>query len=453
MLLLFLAVVVFFNHLAHETDRQGLRSAMCMEVRKFALYGGQSMESMVTPAYARAMDIVTPDSIALLWIPANGAGHYETANWLSQFNIQSLRWTVRTITPKYPSDKAVLATPCNESKVSIGQDLWLLAKAKANNGEAVIAVNSNSLIYRVADLFAEWIANFYIPFAIMLGLISAWCLAWFAFLPIQYIANAIKKTSNSGVTEPIPVIVSVPEFKELIENYNSMMQALNTSYEQAVRFSADAAHELRTPLTVLKGRIEQALLGASDLAHEQFLIGLQAEVQHLTAITSKLLLLSQADAGHMVLERELIDWTLFINNLLADAGMMVNKGKVKGSVAPFMHVYGDRTLLMRLCLNLMSNAVAYSQSTDSIYVSSSEVDGMTVTRFRNDCAPISALQRQRLFDRFYRVESVRHQGTGGSGLGLSLAREIARAHHGNLFLEQTADDIFEVCLALPSCKN
>ena len=411
------------------------------------------MEGLVTPAYARAMDIVTPDSIALLWIPANGAGHYETANWLSQFNIQSLRWTVRTITPKYPSDKAVLATPCNESKVSIGQDLWLLAKAKANNGEAVIAVNSNSLIYRVADLFAEWIANFYIPFAIMLGLISAWSLAWFAFLPIKYIANAIKKTSNSGITEPIPVIVSVPEFKELIENYNSMMQALNTSYEQAVRFSADAAHELRTPLTVLKGRIEQALLGASDLAHEQFLIGLQAEVQHLTAITSKLLLLSQADAGHMVLERELIDWTLFINNLLADAGMMVNKGKVKGSVAPLMNVYGDRTLLMRLCLNLMSNAVAYSQSTDSIYVSSSEVDGMTVTRFRNDCAPISALQRQRLFDRFYRVESVRHQGTGGSGLGLSLAREIARAHHGNLFLEQTADDIFEVCLALPSCKN
>ncbi len=449
MAIMLLAIVVFFNRLARETDRQALRSAMCMEVRKLVLYKGHNVDTLVTPRFVRAMDLANPNAVALSWIPSDGRTPYRTANWDGQLESKNLTWIPRTIPPVSPPDKALLTIACDETKLIVNGYSWLMARARTSAGEAVIAVDIRSLMFRVSALFTSWATGFYIPFALVLGLASAWLLAWYVFLPIKLITNAIKNTSSTAELKQDGLPIYVPEFEGLINDYNAMLLALNKSFQQAVRFSADAAHELKTPLTILQGRIEGALATTYDVGHQQLLIGLQMEVQQLSRITSKLLLLSQADSGHLVLDKRIIDWTQVMHELLADATMVLDGLVLKASIAPSLKLKGDEILLSRLCNNLIANAMSYCVSPETIQVSSRQLDDVIETRFRNGCKSLSLEQRKRLFDRFYRGEASLYQGTDGSGLGLSLSREIARVHGGDLFLENTPDDVFELRLVLP----
>lgn len=449
MALMFLAIVVFFNQLARDTDRQWLRSAICMEVRKLVLYGGSNVDRLVTPSFVRAMDLANPNAVALLWIPRDGQVPYRTANWVSQFEYKNLTWSVRMIPLVNPTDKAMLTVACYESKSIVNGYAWLMAKATGSMGEAVIAVDPRFLMYKASTLFESWVSGFYIPFALVVGLISAGLLAWYASLPIKIINDAIQKTSVLGALRPVELPIQVPEFRGLIDKYNVMLDALNKSYQQAARFSADAAHELKTPLTILQGRIEHGLLTTYDTGHQQLLIALQAEVAQLSSITDKLLLLSQLDSGHLALDKKVIDWTQVMHELLADAAMALDGLALKASIAPSLKLKGDEILLSRLCNNLIANAMSYCVSPETIQVSSRQLDNVIETRFRNGCKSLSLEQRKRLFDRFYRGEASLYQGTDGSGLGLSLSREIARVHGGNLFLENTPDDVFELRLVLP----
>ena len=228
-----------------------------------------------------------------------------------------------------------------------------------------------------------------------------------------------------------------------------MLKRLEVSFQQATRFSADAAHELKTPLTILQGRIEQALTSTIEPVQQQLLSGLQEEVTHLSVITRKLLVLSQADAGHLVLDRKTVNWSELLESILTDAVLFVDGRKFTITIEPKLQVSGDATLLHQLCNNLIMNAILHGREASWIIVSANAIDGKVETLFSNACKPVSSEERARFFDRFYRGEIVRDKGTNGSGLGLSLAREIARAHGGDLLLLPSADDVVTLRLWLP----
>ena len=164
----------------------------------------------------------------------------------------------------------------------------------------------------------------------------------------------------------------------------------------------------------------------------------------------KLLLLARADAGQLALHREDVDYSALLESAAEDVQAMAPQLAVARRIPPGLRVRADADLLAQAVRNLTTNAVKYNSEAGGRVEFEAAADG-TGMRFtlRNTGAPIPAADRGRIFDRFYRVDKARTRSVGGSGLGLSLAREIARAHGGELALDPEAGPLISFTLTLP----
>jgi signal transduction histidine kinase len=229
-----------------------------------------------------------------------------------------------------------------------------------------------------------------------------------------------------------------------------MLDRLEKSFHQAVRFSADAAHELQTPLTVLQGELEQAIQKAPvDPDEQQHYSDLLEEVQRLKAIVQKLLLLARADAGQLALHLDTVNLTALLQDAIEDVKAIAPELEVQQQIAPDVRVLADADLLAQVIRNMTSNAVKHNCKRGRIEFKLEAAGRVARFTLSNTGSPIPEADRERVFDRFYRVEKSRSRRVGGVGLGLSLAREIARAHHGDLVLQSTHDDLISFILSLP----
>jgi len=173
------------------------------------------------------------------------------------------------------------------------------------------------------------------------------------------------------------------------------------------------------------------------------------DVGNLSAITRKLLILSQADSGFLALHHAPINITDLLDELIDDLDLLSDQIPLHCHIDRELTLNGDGLLLKQLFNNLLSNAIRYSRAEEGIVINAQRIDQFIDVKISNHCAPISQETRLHLFDRFSRGELDRIQGISGSGLGLSLAREIARAHGGDLVLEPSADDVVAFSLRLP----
>ena len=179
------------------------------------------------------------------------------------------------------------------------------------------------------------------------------------------------------------------------------------------------------------------------------LTGLQDEVARLANITRKLLLLSQADAGRLALNVATLDLSAMLSELLADAEMLLSDQELSSTIEPQLRTQGDALLLRQLFNNLLSNAVRYCAPTGTISVTARALPNGIECMFANPCEVISPESHSHFFDRFFRGDASRNRRTEGHGLGLSLARELARAHGGELTLQISAPDQVIMRLRLP----
>jgi len=186
------------------------------------------------------------------------------------------------------------------------------------------------------------------------------------------------------------------------------------------------------------------------LAQQQMLDGLLEEVGRLSVITRKLLLLSQADAGHLRFLHTRLDLSALLNEVLHDAPLLLEQQQLHCEIAPRLHVMGDAQLLTQVFNNLLTNATRHGQPHGWIRITAERSGEQVHVIFANDCADLPESKRQRFFDRFFRGEDASQRHPQGSGLGLSLAREIVRAHGGDLLLDQTALDVVQLRVTLPA---
>ena len=285
-----------------------------------------------------------------------------------------------------------------------------------------------------------------VPLALVLAALGAWLLSSLAMRPVNRLRAAMQGVTRNALDQRLSAQNEDREFAELIEAYNTMLQRLDASFHQASRFSADAAHELRTPLTILQGRIEQAVNMSDHRSIQSDLVDMLDEVGRMSAITRKLLLLSRADAGRLALHLEPINLTALLDTLMADAQLPAENQRLECAIERNLEIEGDELLLRQLFNNLISNAVRYCPSGGWIKVTACARSGGIEVLFSNRSHAIAAEDRSRFFDRFYRGDAAHNRQIDGSGLGLSLAREIARAHGGNMTLSVGPMD--EVTIAL-----
>jgi signal transduction histidine kinase len=238
-----------------------------------------------------------------------------------------------------------------------------------------------------------------------------------------------------------------------------MINRLQQSFEQARRFSADASHELKTPLTILRGELESVLRsGQLPEAAEKAIVELLEETGRLEHIVERLLLLSQADSGRLQVGDEVVEMSDLVSELADDIEILAQKRgiAVETKVTPAVLVEGSAQFLRQVVLNLCDNAIKYNRPGGAVRCELFPRRGMAVFRISNTGDEISPELRERIFDRFFRGESSRARisSVGGQGLGLSICREIVRAHGGALSIERSEPgwNVFQFTLPLHAPK-
>jgi two-component system heavy metal sensor histidine kinase CusS len=289
-----------------------------------------------------------------------------------------------------------------------------------------------------------------LPGAILIIGLIAWYLAAKAIGPVRRLTDSSSHITAEALDKRLTQENEPPEFAELIQVYNEMLDRLENSFKQARRFSADAAHELNTPLTILRGHLDLMLQSAEENTDAQQQLALVfEEVRGLQEVIRKLLVLSQADSGLLPIEPKELDFSLLISEIIEDAELMAPEIKFERDIEDSIEVKGDRDLLRQCVFNMVTNAIKYNRENGFIRLS------LRKSRFNVDlditntgkCIPENMAPK--VFDRFVRADPSRDSKVNGRGLGLSLAREFAKAHHGTLELLHNEDDQITFRLELP----
>jgi len=285
----------------------------------------------------------------------------------------------------------------------------------------------------VADLTA-------LPLTVLVATFGVWWTTGKALKPLQDIADAAERIHAKALRTRIPNPPVHDEIGRLVSVLNNAFDRLERSFAQATRFSSDASHELKTPLTIMRGEIESALSNDSiDPQNEKLLEGLLQQTHRLSAIVENLLLLSRADAGALNLRKQTVDFSGLCHELTADAEILALRHKIiiSSAIENEVQVLADEWYLRRLLLNLLDNAIKYNFYSGKVEISLTKSGDLASFRIANTGPEISEEHQTRIFERFYRTEDSRASEVVGSGLGLSICREIVLAHQGQIWMERT----------------
>jgi heavy metal sensor kinase len=317
----------------------------------------------------------------------------------------------------------------------------------------VVKKETGELIF---DLTSAYAAALLV--AVLAAALGVWWITRKALQPLLEVAAAAEQIDAKALSQRLPEPRTQDEVGRLVRILNHSFDRLERSFEQATRFSSDASHELKTPLTIMRGEIEAALKEEVDSPRIQSLLdSLLAETQRLCDIVEKLLLLSRADAGTLTLTKEILDFSAICHELVEDAEILARPRHIttEFEISPHVEVLADESYLRRVLLNLLDNAIKYNVQGGSLSISLSKSDALAVLRIANMGPGIPKQHETRVFERFYRADPSRSSDTSGSGLGLSICREIVAAHGGQMWLDQSGSGwtAFIVTLSGPKSET
>ncbi len=292
-----------------------------------------------------------------------------------------------------------------------------------------------------------------VPLAMVLAGLGGVFLAGRALQPINQITRTAQSISGSDLKQRINYHGAADEIGRLAKMFDEMLDRLSSAFSRERRFTADVAHELRTPLTALKGQIGVTLSRVRpSTEYERTLHGLEEQVDRLIRLTTDLLFLSRLEQGRLPWRPEAIEFSDLLTGIIEQVQPLAeSKGlKLKKGIAPGLSLHGDPDHLIRLFLNLLDNAIRYTKPGGHIEVRAEGRDtGLSVSV--SDTGPgIPPEHLPYLFDRFHRVEAARSRTTGGAGLGLAIAYEIAQWHGGRLEVESMLGHGTTFTVYLPS---
>jgi signal transduction histidine kinase len=201
-------------------------------------------------------------------------------------------------------------------------------------------------------------------------------------------------------------------------------------------FVANASHELRTPIAAIKIMVESLLDGAQEDAdtRSRFLNLVEREADRLTGLVNDLLDLSQMDAGQWPLEFVEFPLRETLEPVLAKLQVVAaeKRQQLAGKCHPDARVWGDKRAVYQILSNLISNAIRYSPEEGEISITAETRGAVTRIRVRDTGIGIPKEDRERIFERFFRIDRARAREQGGSGLGLAIVKYLVEAQGGRV---------------------
>jgi len=294
-----------------------------------------------------------------------------------------------------------------------------------------------------------------LPLALGLAGFGGYYLARRALSPVERMARRAHEISADRLGARIDVENPLDELGLLAKAFNETLARLERSFEQLKRFTSDASHELRTPLTAIRSVGEVALQQDGDRDHYREVIGsMLEETERLSRLVESLLTISRADSGQIQLEQA----TMALLPLVQDASFLLDVlAEERGQTLSIdgddsIQVKADRVILRQVVINLLDNAIKYSPRDGHISVRVLRSGSSFACVEVEDCGPgIPPEHRDKIFDRFYRIDEGRSREAGGAGLGLAIAKWGAEAHGGRVELTSSAAGcVFRLFLPISS---
>ncbi|TBU97270.1 heavy metal sensor histidine kinase [Stutzerimonas kirkiae] len=267
-----------------------------------------------------------------------------------------------------------------------------------------------------------------------LSALLGWIVARRGLAPLRQVTRVTASISAKSLQERIPLEAVPAELKQLVESFNAMLARLEDAFARLSNFSADIAHELRTPLSNLTTHTEVVLSRARSLDdYRENLYSNLEELTRMSRIIDDMLFLAKADNGLIVPQRERTQLAEVLDKLFDYYQLLADERGIRLCQRGAGEVAGDRLMLERALSNLLDNALRHTPANREISVDIRQSAGQVSLCVENPGAAIPAGHLERLFDRFYRIDPARREGSpGNAGLGLAITRSIIEAHGGRI---------------------
>ncbi len=232
---------------------------------------------------------------------------------------------------------------------------------------------------------------------------------------------------------------------------NNMLERLDTGYQAEARFVSDASHELRTPIAVIQGYAD--LLdrwGKDDPAVRQEAVdAIRKEAENMSDLVQQLLFLARGDNETQVVEPERFCLSDLAEDIFRETVLLKPGQTLESDLEPQVYVLADVGLIRQAARILVDNACKYTPAEGTVTLSLTAREGRALLSVTDTGPGIPPAEQERVFEQFYRSEQSRSRETGGTGLGLPIARWIARRHGGDIALTSTPGKGSRFTLVLP----
>jgi two-component system, OmpR family, sensor kinase len=267
-----------------------------------------------------------------------------------------------------------------------------------------------------------------------LGLGGAWLLSRRILAPIEEISRLAERISAANLSERINRSRIKSELGRLAEVLNQMFERLQASFQQQVRFTADASHELRTPTAVVLAQTEMAL--AKDRSQEEYREALGAcrrAAKRMESLVDGLLTLARIDAGQLEIRHDEVDMQQVVENSVALLKPLAEQKQI--ALRCDLHaarVSGDAARLCQVVTNLINNAIAYNHAGGQVHMRLTAEEHHAVVTVSDTGIGIDESDMPKIFGRFYRADKARTVSHGGAGLGLTICQGIVHGLGGTI---------------------
>jgi heavy metal sensor kinase len=272
-----------------------------------------------------------------------------------------------------------------------------------------------------------------IPLALLFAAAGGWWLGRHGLRPLTGMAAEAHAITAQTLDRRLTVPPSTTELTQLAGSFNRVLDRLGSALSTQRRFMADASHEIRTPVSIMRTAADVTLSQPrrDEGEYREALVAIAQQTTRLTRLVDDMLVLARADGGGYPMVMTSVDLAAVVNECVRELGARAeDKGiTVHTSLEP-LTLTGDEALLRRMLSNLVGNALAYTAEGGSVDISLARTDGRLMLSVADTGPGIPPEDRERVFERFVRLDPAR--AAGGAGLGLAIARWVAEAHGGTV---------------------
>jgi heavy metal sensor kinase len=311
-------------------------------------------------------------------------------------------------------------------------------RVPAGGGSYLVEVGTSAA--PVEALFRHLLAllGLGIPVVVVLAAAGGYFLVGRALRPVERITRKAAQITQHNLSERLPVALTGDELERLSTALNHMITRLDDAFQNSKRFVADASHELRTPLTVLRGELEVLAQEPTLPADRREQLGsLLEEVERLSKIVERLLVLSRLDAGEAQVEWVKFDLAALAAATAGQMALLAEDREIRLDCETGVPVFveGDRARIKQVVVNLLDNAIKYTPEGGLARLRVAALDGRAVLEVADTGIGIPPEAQPHVFDRFFRVDPSRWRVPDSAGLGLAIVKSICQAHGGQVEVE------------------